>query len=155
MRAELQLIFSSLAFFWLLILTFLFWKQYSHYRKLTKGVSSGDFKKVLEQHLENLGLVSQKVQELVKRCDSFDLQLPAFIQKFGLVRFNPYKEVGGDQSFSLAFLDKDGNGIVVSALHSRESTRIYAKPVVRAKEAKYQFSEEEKEAIEVAVKSKG
>jgi hypothetical protein len=152
MREEYLLIVAGAIFLWLISLTFLWWKVYSHYQKLTKNVNAGDLKKLLEEHLVKLKLTSDKVEELTKRCDIFDEKIPRSIQKVGLIRCNPYQDVGGDQSFSLALLDKNGDGVVVSALHNREATRMYAKPVVKGKEGKYTFSQEEKSAIEVADK---
>ena len=58
--------------------------------------------------------------------------------------------MGGNQSFSLAVLDQEGSGVIISALHSRDSTRVYAKPVVLGKESKYSLSDEEKEAVKIA-----
>ena len=68
------------------------------------------------------------------------------IQKVGVVRFNPFKETGGNQSFSIALLDSKDNGLVISSLFTRQGTRIYAKPVKNGKST-YQLSKEELEAI--------
>ena len=72
----------------------------------------------------------------------------------GLVRYNPFAETGGDQSFCLSLLDGNNNGLVISSLHSRENTRIYAKPVKKGKAANYDLSTEEKEAVKKAKKIK-
>ena len=68
------------------------------------------------------------------------------LQKVGLVRFNPFGDTGGDQSFAIALLDRKGSGMIISSLHAREGTRIYAKPIVKG-ESKYPLTDEEKEAI--------
>ena len=52
-------------------------------------------------------------------------------QRVGLVRFNPFEDTGGNQSFALALLDAEGNGWVLSSLHARTGTRVYAKPITR------------------------
>jgi hypothetical protein len=72
------------------------------------------------------------------------------LQKVGFVRFNPFAATGGDQSFSLALLDRKNNGLVLSSLHSRESTRLYAKTLKRGKSIDYELSKEEQKAIEHA-----
>ncbi|PIZ89905.1 MAG: hypothetical protein COX88_01150 [Candidatus Nealsonbacteria bacterium CG_4_10_14_0_2_um_filter_35_20] len=74
---------------------------------------------------------------------------PSAFQKLGIVRFNPFKEMGGDQSFSLALLDKEDNGLLITSLYTREGNRVFAKPLVKGI-SKYQLSEEEKEAIRKA-----
>lgn len=72
------------------------------------------------------------------------------VQKVGMVRFNPFSEVGGDQSFSVALLDGSNNGIVITSLYIREGNRVYGKPVNNG-QSKYQLSDEENKAVEKAI----
>ena len=90
------------------------------------------------------------LSELKKRVLDLEKETPNNIKKVGLVRFNPYRELGGNQSFALSLLDEESNGVVLSALHSRQTTRIYAKPVILGKETRYSLSDEEKEAVKIA-----
>lgn len=76
-----------------------------------------------------------------------------YIQKFSLIRFNPFEDAGGDQSFAAALLDGEGSGVVISSLHARGNTRVYAKSVVGGKPQHHQFSKEEKEAVDRALRS--
>ena len=72
------------------------------------------------------------------------------IQKTGVVRFNPFSEIGGDQSFSIALLNKNNDGLVITSLYTRERNRVYAKPIIKGK-SQYLLSKEEKEALEKAI----
>jgi hypothetical protein len=72
------------------------------------------------------------------------------LQHIGLVRFNPFDDTGSDQSFAIALLDDRRDGIVISSLHGRANTRIFAKPVTDGG-SPHHLSEEESEAIRVAV----
>ncbi len=72
------------------------------------------------------------------------------VQHVGLVRFNPFQETGGDQSFALALLDGRGDGIVISSLHSRAVTRFYAKPI-KAGVPQLSLSTEETQAVQKAM----
>ena len=72
------------------------------------------------------------------------------VQKVGVVRFNPFTETGSDQSFSVALLDPDDNGLTISGLFVREGTRLYVKPV-SAGSSKYPLTKEEKQAIDAAI----
>ena len=90
-----------------------------------------------------------KIEELSGRLEKLEKKEPGFFQKLGLVRFNPFKEMGGDQSFALALLDKDNNGFIITSLSSRQGNRVFAKPLSRGIST-YQLSEEEKEAVEKA-----
>lgn len=91
---------------------------------------------------EELKRISQRIEKL-ERENVFD------IKKIGLVRFNPFKEIGGNQSFSLALLDGNDNGVVITSLYSREGNRVYGKPIKNG-QSEYSLSEEEKEAIKQA-----
>jgi hypothetical protein len=74
------------------------------------------------------------------------------IQKVGVVRFNPFSDVGGNQSFVIALLDSKNSGLVISSLHGREGTRVYAKPVSAGK-SEHHLSTEEIQAIKKAIES--
>lgn len=75
------------------------------------------------------------------------------ITKMGVIRFNPFGEVGGNQSFAIALLDSENTGIVISSLYGRDSSRFYGKPVVKGN-SQYQLSDEEMEAVERAITGK-
>lgn len=73
------------------------------------------------------------------------------LQKISMVRFNPFGDVGGDQSFSLAMLDGHDSGLIITSIHGRSGTRVYAKPIDLGK-SKYSLSSEEKKALAQATK---
>ena len=89
---------------------------------------------------KNFKEISEELENL-KRENKFS------IQKTSIVRFNPFKEVGSDQSFSAAFLDGNDSGIVITSHYTREGNRVYGKPI-KVGLSEYLLSEEEKEAIE-------
>lgn len=102
-----------------------------------------------EEILEAFKNLKEEIKKLSSRIEKTEKESPYFFQKFGLIRFNPYKEMGGDQSFSLVLLDKNDNGFIITSLSSRKGNRIFSKPVEKGKSA-YQLSEEELQAIEKA-----
>ena len=137
----------GVVFSWLAILTFILLIAIIRYRRLTQGTKRKNFAKILEQtvgKVEKNRLQINKTKELVSL-----LQKEGYfhIQKVGLVRFNPFSQTGGNQSFSLALLNGNNDGFVISSFHSREGTRIYAKIVKEGERKKSSFSNEEKEAI--------
>ncbi len=93
---------------------------------------------------KNFGKISEELENL-KKENKFS------VQRVGVVRFNPFKEIGGDQSFSAALLDGNNDGIVITSLYTREGNRVYGKPI-KAGLSEYLLSEEEKKAIEMAKK---
>jgi len=72
------------------------------------------------------------------------------VQRVGVVRFNPFPDAGGDQSFAVALLDAEGTGLVVSSLHGRAETRVFAK-AVSGGHSKHSLSTEEQDAIDRAL----
>ncbi len=151
---QLILILFGLIFFWLVFLTTIFYNLYRHYQKITKGITKKDLKSILEELLKNFEKEKIKIDELSKELQKLRAENVYNIQKVGLVRFNPFSETGGNQSFSLALLDGEDSGLVITSLHSRETTRVYSKPVKRQKEDGFELSDEEKQAIKRAKRIK-
>lgn len=139
-------------FIWLAVLTFFLVRAITHYRKLISGAQKGSLESVLEKILNEQGIASKRIDELVSRIEKAGEEGLLHVQKIGLVRFNPFSGTGGDQSFVLAVLDGRNSGFVISSLHTRDATRIYAKEVKEGKPVKYQLSKEESEAIQKARK---
>lgn len=146
-------LFGSI-FIWLGILSVLLYRLLTHYRNLTQGTDKKNLKSILEKLLKDFGQESKRIDALLKEIEKIEEKNFYNIQKIGLVRFNPFAETGGDQSFCLAILDGNDSGLIISNLHSRDTTRIYAKPVRKGKSAGYEFSDEEKRAIKKAKRIK-
>jgi hypothetical protein len=72
--------------------------------------------------------------------------------KVNILRFNPFEDIGGDQSFVLAILNDDNNGAIITSLHNRDITRIYAKPIKNGQGDNITLSKEEKLAIVKTIK---
>ena len=135
---------------WVISLTVLLVQTNLHYRRLTKNVSQKDLKTVLNNLLTKSDLSQKQLQALASQLDKLADHSLKFIQKVGFVRFNPFSQTGGDQSFCLALLDAKNNGFVLSSLHSRESTRFYAKTVKEGKGEGHDLSKEERQAVKNA-----
>jgi hypothetical protein len=108
---------------------------------------------------ENLEEIISQFEDLKKHFSQVLAQMENLkkdhqftIQKIGLIRFNPFFEVGGNQSFSLALLDGNNNGVVLTSLYTREGNRIYGKPIKNGK-SEYLLSQEEEAAIAKAINS--
>lgn len=96
-----------------------------------------------DKSTNNLAKLESDLEELIQKS-------AFFIQKVGFTRFNPFEETGGDQSFSVALLDKNNDGFVLTSLHTRSGTRTYAKQIIDGKN-KQEFSKEEQKVIKIAM----
>jgi hypothetical protein len=108
--------------------------------------------KDIEEVLKALKFLEDSFNSVSSELEAVKRDQVLSIQKVGMVRFNPFREGGGDQSFSLALLDKNNSGVIVTSLYSREGNRIYGKPIKDGNSA-YTLSEEENKAIEEAKKT--
>lgn len=124
---------------WLVFLTVIVLQTSRHYNSLIKNNQGQTLTEILEKILADHKLLEKINQDAVSH-----------FQKSGLVRFNPFEEVGGDQSFTLALLDGENNGLVLTSLTSRTGTRWYTKIIKKGEGAETELSKEEKQAIEQA-----
>lgn len=124
------------------------------FRALTRGAgssaSSMSLGELIASQGERLEATRDEVQALHGAVTGLNTAVSQSIKRVGLVRYNPFQETGGDQSFSLALLDSRGDGVVVSSLHGRTATRFYAKPVKNGA-SPASLSDEEVQALRQAM----
>jgi hypothetical protein len=150
MLPNFLLIPLAIIFIWLIVITIWLWSSSSHYNKLTKGVNNKNLRNILENLLKEFDVAKKDVEDLKRYCEKNERDGILHIQKVGLIRFNPFKDTGGDQSFVLALVDGNDTGVVISGLYSRSGTRWYAKKVTAGKGVDYELSDEEKMSIKQA-----
>ncbi|RLC60974.1 MAG: hypothetical protein DRI01_09265 [Chloroflexi bacterium] len=98
--------------------------------------------------------LKEQVKDISERIKSIEEKSKWMLQKIGIVRFNPFRDMGGNQSFSLAILDGNNTGVVITSLYTKEGNRFYAK-AIKEGQSEYPLSQEEKKAIENAINSQG
>jgi hypothetical protein len=121
---------------------------------LTRGEGGRSLEAVLEAHLRRVVEVDANVRALDRRTTALEAQGRKAVQRLGLVRFNPFEDTGSNQSFAMALLDEDGDGVIVSSLHTRQATRVYVRPVGGGV-AEKALSDEEAEALAQATSARG
>ena len=117
---------------------------------LFSGKGVDNLESILLTHTKEISNIDKEIQELFEISNQIHTLSQRSIHKVGIIRFNPFKDIGGDQSFALALLDGRDSGLVISSLHTREGTRIYSKPITKGASEKYTLTEEEKSAIKSA-----
>jgi len=101
-------------------------------------------------HKDQLALHAAQLESLENNQQALRRQLAGCFQRSGLVRYDAFGDMGGKLSFSLALLDEEASGLVISALIGREQTRVYAKPIEKG-HSEFSLSEEEKAACAQAL----
>jgi hypothetical protein len=117
---------------------------------LTQGSDAQSLEAVLGSHLERVRQVVNDVTSVSARTALVERDVQSSLGRIGLVRFNPFEDTGGNQSFALALIDSRGDGFVVSSLHARAGTRVYAKAVAGGT-SESNLSAEESEALAQAL----
>lgn len=139
----------------LCVLGLLTWVIYTERRlkRFFLGNNAASLESTMTDLVKTVQLVCRKQEVTDKAIIEIRSLLQTSVKQVAVVRFNPFNDAGGNQSFSMALLDRDGNGAVVSSLYSRDGVRVYGKPII-AGESKYPLSEEEAQAIATVMKGK-
>lgn len=116
------------------------------YDYFTKGTTM-DLDEVLTQTLEDVRSAEAKITALEKSRDDLRLRLKSCVQNLRVLRYNAFDNTGSDLSYSVALVDEENNGVVLSSIYGREENRCYAKPVIAGK-SQYVLSKEEQEVLQ-------
>ncbi|HOJ11736.1 MAG TPA: DUF4446 family protein [Clostridiales bacterium] len=126
-------------------------KLYKKYNKFMACDDGKDLEELLEKCILRTDEVSFKHKEIENHLNELDRNISKCLQKSGIIRFNAFDDVGSDLSYSLALLDGNDNGVVITSLFSRDSSTTYGKPITGGK-SKYALSAEEIKAINDAIR---
>src|SRR5579884_446280 len=145
-------VLGVVAFLWLILAIWIARVQRRAHRAeeqlhaVLHGVSGENVPIMLADYLGIVRQTARTVEQVHREHREIASRFPTAVRHVGLVRFSPFHDTGGDQSFALALLDSRGDGVVVTALHSRSESRLYAKPIERGRST-YALTPEEMEAM--------
>jgi len=137
---------------WLAALSIIFGWFILKLNSLIKNTEEKSLIGAIEKIVNLEKLNKSEIEDLKKNISRIENNDLMHIQKMGLVRFNPFDETGGDHSFSIALLDGNSTGFVITGLHTRERTRMYVKSIKNGK-SEYELSQEEQKALKKAEKA--
>ena len=120
------------------------------YREIARDVEGASLHDLLAGNASAVERASERMSDIEAMHGLLDERTRRSLQHIGMVRFNPFDDTGSDQSFAIALLDDRRDGIVISSLHGRANTRLFAKPVADGGST-HNLSEEEAQAIRIAV----
>ena len=127
----------------LMVTTMLLWRRIS---KLTRGKAGTSIETTINENNRLITGIKDEVAALTDRVSFLEKDARMNLQNVGVVRFNPFKETGGSQSFAVALTDKDRNGVVISSIYARDRMSVFAKPLSQGTST-YTLTKEEQEAI--------
>ncbi len=109
-----------------------------------------NLEEVLTEQIKKTEKLEKNLEDAIKQISGLEKNSQKSFQKIGIIRFNPFREVGGNQSFAIALLDLNNDGFVIASHYGRDSNRVYTKEIKNGK-SKYSLSNEEEKAIKQAV----
>ncbi|MCE9628572.1 MAG: DUF4446 family protein [Candidatus Vogelbacteria bacterium] len=136
-----------------LILILLAWIVYLEIRlgRLFRGKKATNFEGIIADIGQAIDELFSQTNQGTKRLDNIEQRLRRTLSKFHTVRFNPFKDHGGNQSFATCLMDDSGDGVVVSSIYTRDKVSVYAKPLTH-QQSTYELTEEERQSIAEAAK---
>lgn len=120
---------------------------YSKLKKFTLGKSGSSLEEVIHDSIHQCHEISKqnfqikKNQSIIKELLTTSTATPA------IIRFNPFRDSGSNQSFALAILDRQGDGFVMSSLFAQGKTNIFAKPIKKFS-SDYELTQEEEKVLQ-------
>ena len=146
----LQVVLVFFVISWLSWITFLLLKTKKSYDNFLAETGKKQLSDAIDSIISYQKEAKRDIADLISHCDRIEKDSALHIQKVGLLRFNPFNDTGGDQSFILALVDSQNTGVVISGLYSRSGTRWYAKRVVTGEGVDHELSQEERKALALA-----
>jgi len=116
------------------------------YRRLAKGTGGGNLEEILHGFMGTVEEIAGASEAVKKRIDTLDGQQRTCLNRVGIVRFDAFEEVGGEQSFAVVMLDSERNGLALSSVYSRSDVRVYAKHI-RGGQPSHPLTREEEQAL--------
>ncbi|MDD3678649.1 MAG: DUF4446 family protein [Patescibacteria group bacterium] len=153
MSVELFYLIGGAVFFvntvWLFFLTLKYLEIKKKATIIFSGAEPKKLASMIESYFEGIDRVEKNQEKIESILRKTKMLAETGLTKVVLLRYNPFGDVGSNQSFSICLLNKKNDGFVISSIHSREGTRVYSKPVKNG-ESNYNLSKEEEKAIKLA-----
>jgi len=115
--------------------------------------NSSDFEDMLKDYIQQSKSIDDKQNRILEDINSLQNQIKFCIQKVGIIRYNPFDDVGGDLCYAIAILNQNNDGFVLNSVYSRDGCYTYAKPIEGGACSKYKLSSEEHQAITSAIEN--
>lgn len=112
------------------------------YKKLLRGVNNSNLEEALVEYVDMVEKSNNIAEEINSKLDEVNIRIDNCIQKVSVVRYKAFEDVGSDLSFSIAILNNNNNGVILTGIYGRNESTTYAKPIDKGI-SRYDLSEEE------------
>lgn len=143
----------SIAYVLLLFLWIKWYRDLRLIKTVLKGTKGESLEPILLQHFQDMERIATLGSSLERRISKLESKAQRAVSSVGVIRYNAFQEMGGEQSFALALQNELSDGIVINCITGRESVRFFCKPIENGK-CEVGLTPEEEAAIELARKWK-
>jgi len=140
-----------LIFLWNIMLSFKLGRLKRRLNGLTRGTHITNLEQVIEKYIEEAESMKSNIKRNTEELDFIVKKLAKYKGKVDIIRYNAFEDGGNDLSYSIAFLDDNKNGLVISSIYNRGESNTYAKPIIGGSSS-YKLSREELQVIDGALK---
>lgn len=140
----------AVLFAWLVVLTVIVYKLKSHYNQLIARTKKRSIDEILDKIVRTLGTCEIEQNKIKNDIEKLNKHSKTVLQKVGIVRFNPFGRSEGEQSFVLAFLNENNDGILLNYISTHDGLKVFSKIIKKGQGDGYNLSKEENEAVEKA-----
>ncbi|WP_010298297.1 DUF4446 family protein [Clostridium senegalense] len=120
------------------------------YRRLMRGSNNKNLEELILKYLDTIDEVKNNNNEIKEICKNTQALTNNCIQKFSIIRYKAFEDVGSDLSYSIALLDANNDGVLLTSIYGRNESTTYAKPIDKGI-SRYDLSEEEERALHEAI----
>ncbi|WP_300346873.1 DUF4446 family protein [Clostridium sp.] len=120
------------------------------FRRIMRGVNNKNLEELINSRLDKIDEIKEASEEILNANESLKTQLEKCTQKVSVIRYKAFEDVGSDLSFSVALLDGENNGIILTGIYGRDYSTTYAKPIDKGI-SRYDLSEEELHVLNSAM----
>jgi hypothetical protein len=118
----------------------------SRYRRFMKGTTGDNIENLVLNYINRIDVIDEKNKSIIEKNKEIEETLKSCLQKTSIIRYKAFENVGSDLSFSIALLDNNDNGFILTGIYGRNDSTTYAKPIDKGL-SRYDLSEEEKEVL--------
>ena len=118
----------------------------SRLKRLSAGKQAGSLEQTIGDLGEDVERIILALQKANQRFIQIDEHLKHRVSHVKTIRFNPFPDQGGNQSFATAILNEHGDGVVLSSLYARDKVSVYSKPITK-RQSEYELTAEELAAL--------
>lgn len=120
------------------------------FRRIMRGVNNKNLEELINSRLDKIDEIKEASEEILNANESLKTQLEKCTQKVSVIRYKAFEDVGSDLSFSVALLDGENNGVILTGIYGRDYSTTYAKPIDKGI-SRYDLSEEELHVLNSAM----